>query len=191
MFVENDVKFIAFIEHLLIEPIAEVCLRADWDNQKYNRYEETLVEGRLCTLPYAIRREEHRTYTEDQLEIISSVQPIIDEIAKIFPYLIKVRGEVVNLLPNRQLDLHIDNYWFHEHSKRIHVPIITNDRCYQIFEDREVHLDVGSIYEINNRILHSAYNKGNTARIHLIVDLMSQENADKALRTKGLALSKI
>lgn len=191
MFVENDVKFIAFIEQRLIDQAIDVCLMADWNNQKYNRYEETLSEGRLCTLPYAIRREEHKTYTEDQLQIITAVQPIIGKITELFPELIKVRGEVVNLLPNRQLGLHIDNYWFHEHSRRIHVPIITNENCYQIFEDREIHLDVGSIYEINNRILHSAYNKGNTARIHLIVDLMSSEKANEALKTRGLALTKI
>lgn len=191
MFVENDVRIIASVNPENINIALEACLLANWNNQKYNRYEETLKEGRLCTLPYVVRREEHMTYTPDQEEIIKSVQPLIMEISTMFPDLIKVRGEVVNLLPGKELTPHIDNYWFHANSRRIHIPICTNKDSFQIFEDREVHLDVGSMYEINNRILHSACNRGSSDRIHLIVDLMSKDKVDEAQRTKGLLLSRI
>jgi len=190
MLLEKDVKIISSVEQKYIDVALDACLRADWNNKKYNRYEETLKEGRLCTLPYTVRREEHRTYSSDQEEIIKSVQPLIGEITKMFPELLKVRGEVVNLLPGTQLELHIDPFWFHKYSRRIHIPILTNDRCFQVFEDREVHLEVGMMYEINNRILHSAYNRGESSRIHLIIDLMDKEKVAEARLNPGLLLSK-
>lgn len=191
MFVKNDFKIINSIDITAVNKFATVCLAADWTHRKYDRYETSLKEGRLCTLPYAIRTEEHKVYTLDQEKILVASKEIVDIVTTIFPNLVKVRGEVVNLLPGKQLDLHVDNYWFHEYSKRIHVPIFTNLDAYLIFENRRVHLEAGYIYEINNRILHSACNSGSTPRIHLILDLMSQEHANAASKIKGLAVSRI
>lgn len=191
MFTDTDVKLIGQVDSSLIDIAASVCINADWTSRKYARYEETLKEGRLCTLPYPIRNDEQKLYSTDQLSVIESVLPLVDEISKLFPGYVKIRGEVVNLLPGKELVPHIDVYWFHKYSHRIHVPICTNTESYQIFEDRLHHLECGYIYEINNRIMHSAYNKGDTARIHLIVDLMSPDKADEALCTPGLALTKI
>lgn len=188
MTMTQDVILLGTINTAILEYSRKICFKVDWMHEKFSRVEEPLIDGRLCTLPYLFRRKAQMTYTPEQDELISHSLPIVDEIKKMLPELIPVRGEVVNLLPGKQLSLHIDQYWFHKHSRRIHVPIYTNKDCFQIFEDRETHLEVGNVYEINNRIMHSARNSGTEPRFHLIVDLMDKEHYDIAINDKIAAL---
>ena len=191
MKIEGDTKFIGTIDDSILQPLREKCFIVDWMHDKFSRHEPVLSTGRLCTLPYFLRRPEQRTYNTEQEELIEVALPIVDEVLTHFPDLVPIRGEIVNLLPGRELTLHVDVFWFHKHSKRIHVPIYTNIDCVQIFEDREIHLSVGNIYEINNRILHSARNNGKEPRFHLILDLIDKENYEIALSDKLKAISEV
>lgn len=184
MLLDQDTKTISDIDLELIETVRQKCLEVNWMHEKFQRYEETLSEGRLCTLPFAIRSPEQKKYTVEQEQLINAAMPIVETVLTYFPELKPVRGEIVNLLPGKQLGMHVDIYWFHKHSKRIHVPIQTNNDCFQIFEDREEHLSVGKIYEINNRIMHSARNSGIEPRFHIILDLMDKEHYDQLLVEK-------
>lgn len=184
MLLDQDTKTISDIDLTLIDRVREKCLQVNWMHEKFTRFEQTLTEGRLCTLPFLIRSVEQRKYTTEQEELVNISMPIVDEVKKHYPDLYPVRGEIVNLLPGKELGMHIDIYWFHKHSKRIHVPIQTNEDCFQIFEDREEHLSVGKIYEINNRIMHSARNSGAEHRIHIIIDLMDKEHYEQLLIEK-------
>lgn len=187
MLIDTDIKLIGMISLTKIAPFKDLALETDWSHFKFNRFEQSLVEGRLCTLPYPIRADSQKEYTESQKQLVEHAMPIVSEILLNFEKFTPVRGEIVNLLPGKELKSHIDIYWFHKYSKRIHVPIYTNDQCVQIFEDREHHLEEGKIYEINNRIMHSARNSGSTPRIHLILDLMDFENLEKLKSNKSLA----
>lgn len=189
MLIDQDVKKIGTIDLKLIDDFISQCFQINWDDSKFNRSEISLSEGRLCTLPYPIRNESQQTYSKDQEKLIDAAMPIVDHVSTFLPDLKKVRGEIVNLYPGKELKLHKDIYWFHKHSRRIHVPLTTNSRCFQIFENRFYNLLVGTIYEINNRIMHSACNYGTANRIHLILDFMSIEKAKEALSTPGLAMS--
>jgi len=188
MLIDQDIHIIGKIDQSLFDPTLRLINSINWFDSKFDRTESSLVEGRLCTLPYPIRTEEQKIYSNDQEQLIKVVLPIIETVTKYFPDLIKMRGEIVNLLPRKQLELHNDIYWFHKHSRRIHIPVCTNDQCYQIFEDREHHLEVGTVYEINNRIMHSAYNRGTTDRVHIILDLMSREKAREAMLTPEIVV---
>jgi hypothetical protein len=172
----------------LIEDALKIAKVVNWSDLKFNRQEISLVEGRLCTLPYPIRNKTQQVYSNEQEQLIQSVTPIIDEVSKYFPNLVKMHGEIVNLCPGKQLSLHKDIYWFHKHSRRIHIPLCTNDSCRQIFEDREYHLEVGKVYEINNRIMHSARNNGTEDRIHIILDLMPQDRYEEAKQNKEIVM---
>ena len=188
MFIDGDTRYIGRVDNTLIDKLAEISLKVNWLHHKFDRPETQLIEGRLCTLPYPIRNETHKIYTEEQLQLIDAALPVVDVIMTYFPGFKKMRGEVVNLLPGKQLTLHTDPQWFHKYSHRVHVPIITNLNCYQIFEDREVHLEKGCMYEINNRIMHSARNSSNEPRVHLIVDIISPEKAEEARNNKSMAI---
>lgn len=187
MLIDSDLKIIGDIELSLIQDALKIAKSVNWGDSKFDRRESSLVQGRLCILPYPTRNKE-QVYSDEQEQLIQSVNPIIEEVSKYFSNLVKVRGEIVNLCPGKQLTLHQDVYWFHKHSRRIHIPLCTNDNCRQIFEDREYHLEVGKVYEINNRILHSAYNRGSEDRIHIILDLMTNEKFKETLACPGLSI---
>jgi hypothetical protein len=50
------------------------------------------------------------------------------------------------------------------------VPITTNPRVRFTVDGRPFKLEVGQVYEINNKLMHSVANKGDTDRIHFIFD---------------------
>lgn len=190
MHLTTDFKEIGNISKEMLTDALAVCLSTDWSSDEFTRPEVTLAKGRVVVLPYIIVKPEQRNYSEAQNKIIDSVTPIIKYLDSLFPNCIKVRGEVVNLLPKTSLTPHIDPYWFHEHSHRIHVPIYTNNECGQTFEDRVKKLDAGVIYEINNRLMHSAFNNSDLPRIHLIIDYMPIDKVKEASSNPNLYLSK-
>lgn len=60
--------------------------------------------------------------------------------------------------------------------RRIHIPLITNHRCYFTVGNEEKRLPVGELWEINNdKKLHSVSNLGDIDRVHLIVDWLKTE----------------
>lgn len=159
-------------------------LSVDWSKEEFNRTEVTLKDGRLCLLPYLISKPEQLVFSQNRYTLINAVTPLINLILEKIPNYKIIRGELVNLFPGISLDPHIDIYWFHRESKRIHIPIVTNDDAILTFENRPYHLDIGKVYEINNRIIHSGYNNGITDRVHLILDLIPVTTFNLAVQQK-------
>lgn len=159
-------------------------LSVDWSNDEFNRTEVTLKDGRLCLLPYLISKPEQLVPSQSKSVLINAISPLINLILEKMPDYKIVRGELVNLLPGVSLVPHIDIYWFHRESKRIHIPILTNTNAVLTFENRPYHLNVGKVYEINNRIIHSGHNNGTTDRVHLILDLMPVSKFNLAVQEK-------
>jgi hypothetical protein len=57
---------------------------------------------------------------------------------------------------------------------RLHVPIITNDRCFFEYKDKRVHLPAdGSAYVIDVGVPHRVLNLSGENRYHLMMDLVS------------------
>ena len=191
MFFDDDLKEISNIPSNVLENLTNQIKFIDWNLSDFDRQEVTLVEGRLCLLPFLISKADQLTTTSSRKKIWDSTLPIIEFIKDILPEGKIIRGEVVNLIPDRSLTPHLDVYWFHRESRRIHIPITTNDQCFLTFEDRQYHLPVGSIYEINNRIIHSAFNNGMTNRVHVILDIMDLNRYNDALLTKQNFMEKI
>lgn len=191
MFFDGDLKEITKIPNDILKNLTKEVITIDWDIPDFDRQEITLVEGRLCLLPFLISKPDQLTITASRKKIWSAASPIIDFIKDTIPDGKIIRGEVVNLIPDRSLTPHIDVYWFHRESRRIHIPITTNNQCFLTFEDRQYHLAVGSIYEINNRILHSAFNNGPTNRVHVILDIMDSNLYNNALLTKQNFMEKV
>ena len=185
-----DYKELGHIDQTLLDPVKKILENYNWDGREYARYEEPLLRGKLVVLPYLIYRPHQLNYTDTQLKLVNGVKPIVDRIMDYFPGYIKVRGEVATLPPGVKLKLHYDNMWFHANCKRVHVPIITNTQCHQIFEDRTHHLESSKIYEINNRIMHSAANNSSIYRVHLIIDLLEEHRYNSINRRLSTLLEK-
>jgi hypothetical protein len=81
-----------------------------------------------------------------------------------------IRAMAAKLLPGGKIDPHRDSHPSFNCGHRIHVPITTNPRVRFTVDGRPFKLEVGQCYEINNRMMHSVANKGDTDRIHFIFD---------------------
>ena len=87
---------------------------------------------------------------------------------------------IINYMkPNGKVSLHVDRgIYFKEHS-RFHIPFMTNsDASFDSGPDtKKEHMPLGHLCRLNNLLPHQAYNLGQMMRIHLIIDvLLQQEN---------------
>lgn len=101
---------------------------------------------------------------------LNNISKIIKKITNGEGYLLKAL--LVKLLKKTDIPTHID--WANDtlkHSRRIHIPIITNPDCIFIVGDDTLHMKEGEIWEMNNdKKRHSVHNNGDEDRVHLIID---------------------
>ncbi len=80
----------------------------------------------------------------------------------------------INLPAGKDIKPHIDknpNGKRFDLSRRIHIPIVTNPDCVFEIAGEEKNMKVGEIWEISNVLQqHSVNNKGESDRIHLLLD---------------------
>jgi hypothetical protein len=82
-----------------------------------------------------------------------------------------VSAILINLPASKSIPRHIDTASFFKKYKRIHIPIVTNEKCLFTVGDETRHLKQGEIWEIDNdNCYHSVINGGTTDRIHLLID---------------------
>lgn len=177
MLFESNYRVISAVAPELIDPVTEACKAvADWSNGKYDRFEKVLASGKLVEYPFPIAKP-NKEYTPEQSAILKASKPLLDWIMSLPQYkgYKWIRGEVATLVPGVTLGWHKDPCWFHDNCVRLHVPIHTNKDCVQLWENEEYHMDLGNLYELNNRVTHSATNRGDDPRTHLILDIMPEE----------------
>ena len=85
--------------------------------------------------------------------------------------LIATQAMLTRLQPKSMIKTHKDRGELTQVSHRIHVPIVTNDKCLFTIEHDQKNLKAGEIWMIDNTDrFHSVENGGDEHRIHLIVD---------------------
>lgn len=77
---------------------------------------------------------------------------------------------ISNIIPGGGMPIHWDEEPTQLLSKRIHVVIKTNDDSEFIVNNTVYKFSPGDVFELNNIMNHAVNNKGNTDRIHLIMD---------------------
>jgi len=85
----------------------------------------------------------------------------------------EICSAVLTKLPaGKQINLHRDKGEFFDDTIRIHIPIVTNENCiFRVGRETRV-MRVGEVWEIcNHGKVHGTENKGDTDRIHLMLDL--------------------
>ena len=75
--------------------------------------------------------------------------------------------------------LHTDTRYNQRYARRYNIAISTNDDCWLYYQSYDLttdgtrnHINEGEVWELNNKIVHTAVNYGNTWRTHLIIDIM-------------------
>jgi len=72
------------------------------------------------------------------------------------------RTRIMKSNPKTCLSMHQDL------TKRIHIPLISNDKCFMAIEDRNYYLEPGKIYLTNTTLRHTAVNASDTYRVHIV-----------------------
>ena len=106
-------------------------------------------------------------YFKDDL---NNICEIVKKQTEVSGYLL--RAILTKLYKKSKIPTHVDNanntFKF---SRRIHVPIITNDKCIFRVGEESINMKVGEIWEMNNdKLPHSVMNDGDEDRVHLIID---------------------
>lgn len=84
--------------------------------------------------------------------------------------------------------MHTDTRYNQRYSRRYNIAISTNTDCWLYHFSYDLnnggmrdHIDEGEMWELNNKITHTAVNYGNTWRTHLIIDVMPRNYYDRML----------
>ncbi|MCW5651591.1 MAG: aspartyl/asparaginyl beta-hydroxylase domain-containing protein [Ramlibacter sp.] len=68
---------------------------------------------------------------------------------------------------------------------RLHVPIVTSPEVVFRIDGEEVHFSAGATWYLNASCLHAVENRGPAARIHLMIDCISNEWLESIFRSAG------
>lgn len=75
--------------------------------------------------------------------------------------------------------MHTDTRYNQRYARRYNIAISTNDDCWLYHNSYDLnnggqrdHINEGELWELNNKIIHTAVNYGDSWRTHLIVDVM-------------------
>ena len=150
MFIESDCKLLGDIPLSIIQPMAELANKIDWDLPEFSR-NGNYLDNAIIRVPYNIRKEPPQEHTPTIQKMLDLFWPIDAHMRTLYSNHVFIKCEMNWIRPGEKVPIHIDNCWWHGNSHRIHVPIITNPDCFYIVEGRPTHLRVGKYYEINNR----------------------------------------
>lgn len=184
----NHVKILNKIPSNIFNTAKDEVLKIDWNNLPIpDRRSEASVFKTSITNHLRVHRI--KKDTPHTIEALSAIVDCIDTPARmLYPSIDKLvnwiydnvngiklgRIMIVKLLPNGIINAHIDpGQYFQEHY-RFHVPFITDHNVLFYGEDNvSAHMPEGFLSQLANRRMHSAENKSNVDRIHLIVDIDS------------------
>jgi len=179
MMMDCNHRYICKVSDSIIAIIVDACNKIDWVSTRHRRLEQPLRDGKLIEFPFMM--SSHKSFTSDETDLLQAAQPIIDIINALYPNHFWVHGEYSCLPPEGVIKFHLDEGWFHGICHRIHIPIITNKNCIMFWEHERFHFPAGEMYEINNKAMHSVINEGQTPRVHLIFDIIPEDDAFLAL----------
>lgn len=109
---------------------------------------------------YAIGRIGDKQHQEQDFTEYLFDMPYTNSILKEYKV---YRARIMTLMPKSCYSYH------HDYSKRLHIPLITNDKCFLIVNKEVIHLPAdGKVYIVDTTLPHTAVNASFEPRTHLI-----------------------
>ena len=192
-YIKDDLNPFIFLKEInlsLINPVADFCLKNKAsDNLRWDG-NQSFAGSHWWTFPYCFRYIEYRNIIQDSMHYrIKKIKlayqislPIIEYIEQLLPDFEIFYAEINFINPGEKIKPHRDNgdglkgkHWFLGSSKRIHVPLITNENCIMFCGGKQQHLPVGTVYEFHNNLQHWVENNGATPRAHFVLDLVPKQ----------------
>jgi hypothetical protein len=120
-----------------------------------------------------------RDILQPQCEYLASLTGIADPVV--------VQADIARMPPIcGDTVLHTDTRYNQRYSRRYNIAISTNTDCWLYHRSYDLnsggmrdHINEGEMWELNNKIIHTAVNYGSTWRTHLIIDVMPQNYFDR------------
>lgn len=102
-------------------------------------------------------------------ELTKLMRPLFEEMY------VKELGRVliVKLKPGGHVKPHNDQGTYSDYYSRFHVVLSSNDLCSQTCGDDHAEFDVGDVWWFDHKEIHTADNKGETDRVHIIFDAVT------------------
>jgi hypothetical protein len=83
-------------------------------------------------------------------------------------------ARAVKLEPDSYIWEHVDYFELKKRGRvRLHIPLLTNERARLVLEAMSVFLAPGFLWKLDPQTIHAAANQGDTPRIHLMLDCLS------------------
>jgi hypothetical protein len=125
---------------------------------------------------------DHQLTTQGKRFHHAAEYPTIAAFIAMFPHAVNMR--LNGMAPGGGLSPHEENVawqkgirWYFR--ARFHLPIVTNPDAFVFLDGDLLHLEQGKVYYFNNGCVHSAVNRGETDRFHLVWDmLLTEETID-------------
>jgi hypothetical protein len=159
-----------------------ILSKYDVEHEKYITEELVFNKSKRIVgkTPYFKTTEQLYSKLDFDYELLNICEPIVAEVNKFIVNSAPVLIQIATLSPNQTLYWHIDTFLYHQFSNKIHLPVQTNPRSiYEVFtlenEYKRMHLFEGSLWNINNLILHRSGNFGEVSRVHLIIDFIDKD----------------
>jgi hypothetical protein len=87
------------------------------------------------------------------------------------------RAMFIKLPAKKSISPHIDDGHHLGGCRRIHLPIITDDKVKFIVDGNVYFMPPGMVCEINNNLVHEVQNKSENYRVHLVMDFVEKNDA--------------
>jgi hypothetical protein len=81
------------------------------------------------------------------------------------------RSRLMRLAPNCEVPIHSDTNYHWYKRVRIHIPVITDENVLFYCGDKHVNMEAGQTWIFDSWKYHRVHNKGNTLRVHLVIDI--------------------
>ena len=188
---QKDYNFIYF-KNFDVSPIKNksTLLNEEWliDQSRQNMEYPDRRNPHLYTNTYIIQDHKLDWKNGDQFnpvlkdkDLYTIMLPIINELES------RMCGKaarvlLIKLKANKDVTTHVDSGDYLNTVRRFHIPIITNKDVFYTVNNEKIHMEEGDCWEINNRRPHSVDNQSDQDRIHLLIDIMPEQefrNIDK------------
>ena len=151
----------------------------EWIIDTYRQEDYSVHEN---TMSYGLYDHPHFWIYGDpyQLSVMSNNDKLMTAVEPIIKTLEIIHGGKVGkalfikLPPTKDVHSHTDKGDYLGIIRRHHIPIITNDNVKFYVGDKFKQMREGECWEINNSLMHSVENNGNTDRVHLMFDILPQ-----------------
>jgi hypothetical protein len=179
MKMDVEQKIVGEMPMHLIENLLNSIEESDWYGDDYRGHLDTMsscnsIPLRHTPLCYSgletkepIQKIENRKlYAKFEKHIV----PILDELRKHYTFN-EYACFIARLAPKSTIGAHVDKGTFLSMCHRIHVPLKSNPQVRYNVGTKTFYWEPGKIYEFDNMRLHSASNRSDEERIHLVINL--------------------